>query len=72
MEFSRKEYWNALSFLSAGYLPNPGIKARSPTLQADSLLSEPLGSPYCPIGSYNYLRFIVRITTSFLLEIRTY
>ena len=25
----------------AGDLPNPGIEARSPTLQADSLLSEP-------------------------------
>ena len=24
-----------------GYLPNPGIKTRSPTLQTDSLLSEP-------------------------------
>ena len=26
-------------------LPNPGIKPRSPALQADSLLSEPPGSP---------------------------
>ena len=30
------------------------------------------GSLYCPIGSYDYLRFTVRITTSFLLEVRTY
>ena len=28
-------------------LPNPGIKPRSPTLQADSLLSQPLGKPLC-------------------------
>ena len=28
---------------SPGDLPNPGIKPRSPTLQADSLLSEPPG-----------------------------
>ena len=28
-----------------GDLPNPGIEPRSPTLQADSLLSEPLGRP---------------------------
>ena len=30
-----------LPCLPPGYLPNPGIKPRSPTLQADSLLSEP-------------------------------
>jgi len=28
-----------------GDLLNPGIEPRSPTLQADSLLSEPLGKP---------------------------
>ena len=28
-----------------GDLPNPGIKPRSPALQADSLLSEPAGKP---------------------------
>ena len=28
---------------SSGDLPNPGIKSRSPVLQADSLLSEPSG-----------------------------
>ena len=27
-------------------LPNPGIKSRSPELQADSLLSEPLGKSF--------------------------
>ena len=41
MEFSRQEYWNGLPFPSPGDLPNPGIKPRSLTLQADSLLSEP-------------------------------
>ena len=34
-----------MSFPSPEDLPNPGIKPRSPTLQADSLLSEPLGKP---------------------------
>ena len=29
---------------SPGDLPNPGIKPRSPTLQADSLLCEPPGN----------------------------
>ena len=37
MEFSRPEYWSGWPFPSPGDLPNPGIKARSPTLQADSL-----------------------------------
>ena len=32
-------------FPSSGDLPDPGIKPRSPTLQADSLQSEPLGKP---------------------------
>ena len=30
-------------FPSPGDLPNPGIKSRSPTLQADSLAAEPQG-----------------------------
>ena len=34
MEFSRPEYWSGLPFPSPGDLPNPGIKPRSPTLQA--------------------------------------
>jgi len=41
MEFSRQEYWSGLPFPSPGDLTNPGIKPRSPTLQADTLLSEP-------------------------------
>ena len=44
MEFSRKKYWSGLSFPSPGDLANPGIEPRSPVLQADSLLTEPLGS----------------------------
>ena len=41
MAFSRQEYWSELPSPPPGDLPNPGIKPRSPTLQADSLLSEP-------------------------------
>ena len=41
---SRQEYWSGLPFPSPGDLPNPGIKPKSPALQADSLLSEPPGS----------------------------
>ena len=45
MEFSRQEYWSGLPFPSPGDLPNPGIEPRSPTLQADALLSELPGKP---------------------------
>ena len=40
MEFSRQEYWSGLPFPSPGELPDPGIKPRSPALQADALPSE--------------------------------
>ena len=43
MRFSRQEYWSGLPCPSPGDLPNPGIKAGSPVLQAYSLLSEPSG-----------------------------
>ena len=45
MEFSKQEYWSGLPFLSPGDLPNPGLKPRSPALQADALPSEPPGKP---------------------------
>ena len=43
MEFSRQEYWSGLPFPSPEDLPNPEIEPGSPALQADALLSEPLG-----------------------------
>ena len=43
IEFSRQEYWSGLPFPSPGGLPNPGIEPGSPTLQADTLPSEPPG-----------------------------
>ena len=42
--FSKQEYLSGLSDPLPGYLPNPGIQPRSPTLQADSFPSEPSGS----------------------------
>ena len=41
--FPKQGYWSGLPFLSPGDLSNPGIKPRSPTLQADSLPTEPSG-----------------------------
>ena len=46
MEFSRQEYWNGLPFPTPGDIPNPGMEPRFPTLQADSLPSEPLLSRF--------------------------
>ena len=45
MEFSRPEYWSGQPFPSAGDLPNPGIKPRSPILQADLYHLSYKGSP---------------------------
>ena len=43
IEFSRQEYWSGLPFLPLGDIPDPGIEPRSPTLQSDTLPSEPPG-----------------------------
>ena len=57
MEFSRPEYWIEQFFPSPGDLAKPGIKPRSPTLQADSLEMSQKGSPRilewvdCPFSS---------------------
>ena len=45
MGFPRQEYWSRLPFPSPGDLSDPGIELGSPTLQADSLPSEPPGNP---------------------------
>ena len=44
MEFSRQEYWSGLPFPSPGDLPDPGVKPKSPALQADILTSDPPGN----------------------------
>jgi len=46
-------------FLSPGDLSNPGIKSRSPQLQADSLPAEPPGKPKnTSVGSLTLLQHI--------------
>ena len=53
MEFSRQEYWSGLPCPPPGDLPDPGIKAGSPVLQADSLPAEPPGNPiWSDLGLY--------------------
>ena len=57
--FSRQEYWSGLPLSPPGDLPNPGIKPRSPSLEADSLPSEPPGKTTPPgkhfINAYIYI-----------------
>ena len=45
MGFSRQEHWSGLPFPSPEDLHSPGIKPKSPALQATSLPSEPQGKP---------------------------
>ena len=45
MKFSRQEYWSGLPSPSPGDFPSPAIEHGSPSLQADTLPSEPPGEP---------------------------
>ena len=56
MGFSRQEYWSGLPFPSPRDLPDPGIKPRSPTLQADALTCVPPSTFLCLL--LNKSRFV--------------
>ena len=51
MAFPRQGYWSGLPFPSPEYLPDPGTKSATPTLQAVScieskfFIAEPAGKP---------------------------
>ena len=45
MDYTVRAFWSGQPFPSPGDLPNPGIKPRSPALQADSLPAKPPGKP---------------------------
>ena len=71
MEFSRQECCSGLPCLPPGDLPNPGIEPSSPTLQADSLPSEPPGKPKnTGVGSLSLLQgnFLTRELNQGLLH----
>ena len=57
MEFSRQEYCSELPFPPPGDLPGPGMEPTSPTLQADSLPSQPPGKPNVatPNNKWNHI-----------------
>ena len=62
MVFSRQEYWSGLPFPSPGDLPDPGIKPRSPALQADSLPTELWGKMYQVGWELKYITWYWLIT----------
>ena len=72
MGFSRQEYWGGLLFPSSRDLPDPGIEPGSPTLQADSLPSEPAEKPQVTDskGSYLLLISILRVLSPFQTQSR--
>ena len=61
MGFSRQEYWSGLPFPSPGNLPNPGIEPRSPTLQTDTLPSEPPGKSNTWLISWSKWKVKVKV-----------
>ena len=65
MEFSWQEYWSALSFPSPGDLPDPGIKPRSPALQADFFYH--LSHQGKPNIIYSIIQILKKATVPFLL-----
>ena len=76
MEFSRQEYWTGLPFPSLGDLPDPGIKPKFPTLQADSLPSEPPGKHILPfklpsVKFYNFLYIYACVSCSVVSDSAT-
>ena len=54
MGFSRQEYWSGLPCPLPGDLPNPGIEARSPTLQVILYQLSYQGSPNFPLSSLQF------------------
>ena len=76
MEFSRPEYYSGQPIPSPGDLSNPGVKPRSPSLQADSLPSEPPGKPKdTGVGSLSLLQQIFptqELNWIFLLQVILY
>ena len=65
MEFSRQEYWSELPYPPAGYLPNPGIETRSPTLHVEeSTPPEPPGKPKQRLEEHKEFIFISSLMAS--------
>ena len=66
MGFSRQEYWSGVAIPFSRDLPDLGIKPESPVLQANSLLSEPIGDT---LKSINVFISKSTMMTSFFVKI---
>ena len=67
MGFSRRECWSGLPFPSPGDLPDPEIEPGSPTLQADTLPSEPPGRSGLFEKSFRFGHFFVVVVVLLVL-----
>ena len=63
-EILHAEYWSGLLFPSPGDLPDSGIKARSPELQADSLPSELPGKAPTSLRNHTVSISLIKIAFS--------
>ena len=61
MGLSRQEYGNSSPCLSPGDLPDLGTEPRSPTLQVDSLLSEPPGKTYVTLYAIKCFASMIKL-----------
>ena len=67
---SRQEYWSGSPFSSVGDLPHPGIKPRSPALQADSLPTELGGKPLDECSIYEIKNISRNVTPKMCILIK--
>ena len=66
VKFPRQSYWSGQPFPSPEDLPDPGIEPGSPTLQADSLPSEPPGKPlFLPSAFIDFFILTFQLTSLF-------
>ena len=69
MEFSRQEYWSGLLFPSPGDLPASGMEHGSPTLEVDSLPSEPPGKPMTNVNNVLKSRDFTLLTEVLIIKV---
>jgi len=63
MEFSRKEHWSGLPFLTLRDFPDPGIKLTSPALVGGFFTIAPPGKPIV-----EYYRYLMDVCVTFVFS----
>ena len=72
MGLFRQEYQSGLPCPPLGYLPDPGIKPRSPALAGRFFTSESPGKPYTNLYMYIYVYIYIYKTCVFISLTRNY